>query len=117
MANIKSQKKRNRQNERRRERNKAVRTELKTRVKVAGTAAFIVVGVIDVEHGLGLIVTGLQRREAARVREIVGVDIDRRTRIKRCDFLCRDVHGCRVERVFVYRFCTGTSRKEDENAA
>ena len=39
MANIKSQKKRNRQNERRRERNKAVRTELKTRVKVANTAA------------------------------------------------------------------------------
>ena len=38
MANIKSQKKRNRQNERRHERNKAVRTELKTRVKVAGTA-------------------------------------------------------------------------------
>ena len=33
MANIKSQKKRNRQNERRHERNKAVRTELKTRVK------------------------------------------------------------------------------------
>jgi len=39
VANIKSQKKRNRQNERRRERNKAVRTELKTRVKVANTAA------------------------------------------------------------------------------
>jgi small subunit ribosomal protein S20 len=38
MANIKSQKKRNRQNERRHERNKAVRTELKTRVKVATTA-------------------------------------------------------------------------------
>jgi small subunit ribosomal protein S20 len=38
VANIKSQKKRNRQNERRRERNKAVRTELKTRVKVASTA-------------------------------------------------------------------------------
>jgi small subunit ribosomal protein S20 len=38
VANIKSQKKRNRQNERRRERNKAVRTELKTRVKVANTA-------------------------------------------------------------------------------
>ena len=38
MANIRSQKKRNRQNERRRERNKAVRTELKTRVKVANTA-------------------------------------------------------------------------------
>ena len=33
MANIKSQIKRNRQNERRRVRNKAVRSELKTRVK------------------------------------------------------------------------------------
>jgi small subunit ribosomal protein S20 len=39
VANIKSQKKRNRQNERRRERNKAVRTELKSRVKVANSAA------------------------------------------------------------------------------
>ena len=38
MANIKSQKKRNRQNERRRDRNKAVRSELKTRVKLASTA-------------------------------------------------------------------------------
>ena len=38
MANIKSQKKRNLQNERRRERNKAVRSELKTRVKLAGAA-------------------------------------------------------------------------------
>ena len=38
MANIKSQKKRNRQNERRHDRNKAVRTELKTRVKVANAA-------------------------------------------------------------------------------
>jgi small subunit ribosomal protein S20 len=38
VANIKSQKKRNRQNERRHERNKAVRTELKTRIKVANTA-------------------------------------------------------------------------------
>jgi small subunit ribosomal protein S20 len=35
MANIKSQKKRNRQNEVRRQRNKAVRSELKTRVKRA----------------------------------------------------------------------------------
>ena len=35
MANIQSQKKRNRQNEKRRVRNKAVRSELKTRVKVA----------------------------------------------------------------------------------
>ena len=38
MANIKSQKKRNRQNERRRDRNKAVRSELKTRVKLAAAA-------------------------------------------------------------------------------
>jgi len=38
MANIKSQKKRNKQNERRRDRNKAVRSELKTRVKLASTA-------------------------------------------------------------------------------
>jgi small subunit ribosomal protein S20 len=38
MANIKSQKKRNRQNEKRRLRNKAVRSELKTRVKRARDA-------------------------------------------------------------------------------
>jgi small subunit ribosomal protein S20 len=38
MANIKSQKKRNKQNERRHERNKAVRSEVKTRVKRAGEA-------------------------------------------------------------------------------
>jgi small subunit ribosomal protein S20 len=38
MANIQSQKKRNRQNEKRRLRNKAVRSELKTRTKVATTA-------------------------------------------------------------------------------
>ncbi len=39
MANIKSQIKRNRQNERRRVRNKAVRSELKTRTKRAVDAA------------------------------------------------------------------------------
>jgi small subunit ribosomal protein S20 len=38
VANIKSQKKRNRQNEVRHERNKAVRSELKTRIKVASKA-------------------------------------------------------------------------------
>jgi small subunit ribosomal protein S20 len=38
MANIKSQKKRNRQNEKRRLRNKAVRSELKTRTKGARDA-------------------------------------------------------------------------------
>ncbi len=37
MANIKSQKKRNLTNAKRAERNKAVRSELKTRVKVATT--------------------------------------------------------------------------------
>ena len=39
MANIASQKKRNRQNEKRRLRNKGVRSEIKTRVKSAVTAA------------------------------------------------------------------------------
>jgi len=39
MANIRSQIKRNRQNETRRVRNKGVRSELKTRVKTAVTAA------------------------------------------------------------------------------
>lgn len=39
MANIRSQIKRNRQNEKRRLRNKAVRSELKTRVKTAVAAA------------------------------------------------------------------------------
>jgi small subunit ribosomal protein S20 len=38
MANIKSQIKRNRQNARRHERNKAVKSELKTRIKRAGDA-------------------------------------------------------------------------------
>jgi small subunit ribosomal protein S20 len=38
MANIKSQMKRNRTNERRRQRNQAVRSELKTRVKAAREA-------------------------------------------------------------------------------
>ncbi|MDZ7731762.1 MAG: 30S ribosomal protein S20 [Acidimicrobiia bacterium] len=39
MANIRSQVKRNRQNEKRRERNMAVRSEMKTRTKRALTAA------------------------------------------------------------------------------
>ncbi len=39
MANIKSQIKRNRQNERRRLRNRAVRSELRTRIKAAEHAA------------------------------------------------------------------------------
>jgi len=39
MANIKSQKKRNRQNEIRRGRNKSIRSDLKTSIKKAETAA------------------------------------------------------------------------------
>jgi small subunit ribosomal protein S20 len=39
MANIKSQIKRNRQNDRRNERNRAIRSEMKTRAKLAITAA------------------------------------------------------------------------------
>ena len=39
MANIKSQIKRNKQNEKRRVRNKAVRSEIKTRIRAAVTAA------------------------------------------------------------------------------
>jgi small subunit ribosomal protein S20 len=50
MANIKSQKKRNKQNERRHERNKAVRSELKTRVKRAGEG--IAQGAEDVDERL-----------------------------------------------------------------
>lgn len=48
MANIKSQIKRNRQNEKRRLRNKAVRSELKTRQKTAVAAAHN--GADDVEE-------------------------------------------------------------------
>ncbi len=47
MANIQSQKKRNRQNEKRRIRNKDVRTELKTRIKSAQQAAASGEGVDD----------------------------------------------------------------------
>ena len=50
MANIKSQIKRNKQNEKRHERNKAVRSELKTRVRNAVTAAET--GADDVEAKL-----------------------------------------------------------------
>ena len=52
MANIKSQKKRNIQNEKRRVRNLAVRSELKTRVKGATTAAET--GADDAAHRLVL---------------------------------------------------------------
>jgi small subunit ribosomal protein S20 len=56
MANIKSQKKRNLTNERRRLRNKAVRSELKTRVKAARSA------VEDGADGSDALVQTAQRR-------------------------------------------------------
>ena len=56
MANIQSQKKRNRQNEKRRVRNKGVRSELKTRVKVANKA------VADGDEGAADAVKAAQKR-------------------------------------------------------
>ena len=56
MANIQSQKKRNRQNEKRRVRNKGVRSELKTRVKVAVQA------VADGDAGTAEAVKAAQKR-------------------------------------------------------
>jgi small subunit ribosomal protein S20 len=56
MANIPSQKKRNRQNEKRRVRNKGVRSELKTRVKAAAQA------VTDGDAGASELVRGAQKR-------------------------------------------------------
>jgi small subunit ribosomal protein S20 len=56
MANIKSQKKRNIQNEKRRVRNKGVRSELKTRVKVAQQ------GIADGADDAGELVRVAQKR-------------------------------------------------------
>ncbi|MDP9333302.1 MAG: 30S ribosomal protein S20 [Actinomycetota bacterium] len=56
MANIPSQKKRNRQNEKRRVRNKGVRSELKTRVKAAAQA------ITDGDAGASELVRGAQKR-------------------------------------------------------
>ena len=56
MANIQSQKKRNRQNEKRRVRNKGVRSELKTRVKAAAEA------VTNGDDGVVEIVKAAQKR-------------------------------------------------------
>jgi small subunit ribosomal protein S20 len=56
MANIQSQKKRNRQNEKRRVRNKAVRSELKTRVKAASEA------VTNGDANAAEVVTAAQKR-------------------------------------------------------
>jgi small subunit ribosomal protein S20 len=56
MANIQSQKKRNRQNEKRRIRNKGVRSELKTRIKGA-TAA-----IVSSDDNVTELVQGAQKR-------------------------------------------------------
>lgn len=62
MANIRSQIKRNRQNEKRRLRNKAVRSELKTRVKAAVVAADA--GASDADEALRLAVKRLDKAAA-----------------------------------------------------
>ena len=59
MANIKSQMKRNRQNEVRRLRNKTVRSEVKTRVKSAGRAAET--GAADSDAALRLAIKRLDK--------------------------------------------------------
>ena len=66
MANIKSQIKRNRQNERRRQRNKAVRSELATRTKHAVEAAEA--GAEDAEEKLRLAV---KRIDAAASKGVI----------------------------------------------
>jgi small subunit ribosomal protein S20 len=63
VANIKSQIKRNRQNEERRVRNKAVRSELKTRTKSAVTA----VGTEDEEAALRLAIKRIDKSASAGV--------------------------------------------------
>jgi small subunit ribosomal protein S20 len=62
MANIRSQFKRNRQNEKRRLRNKAVRSELKTRIKTAVTTAES--GAENSEEALRLAVKKLDKAAA-----------------------------------------------------
>jgi small subunit ribosomal protein S20 len=62
MANIRSQIKRNRQNEKRRLRNKAVRSELKTRIKTAVTTAES--GAENSEEALRLAVKKLDKAAA-----------------------------------------------------
>jgi small subunit ribosomal protein S20 len=66
MANIKSQKKRNLQNARRHERNKAVRSELKTRIKNADRVA--VEGVEDTDASVRRAVKAL---DAAAAKGII----------------------------------------------
>ena len=76
MANIKSQIKRNKQNEKRRLRNKAVRSELRTRVKSAeaavgtdnaATAANVALSKIDRAAGRGVIHKNAAARKKSRL--------------------------------------------------
>ena len=64
MANIKSQIKRNRTNEERRVRNKAVRSELKTRRKVALAGA-------GSEQGVALLSLALKRIDMAAAKRVI----------------------------------------------
>jgi small subunit ribosomal protein S20 len=66
MANIKSQIKRNKQNEVRRERNKAVRSELKTRTKNAVAAANI-----DAEDAAEQLRLAVKRIDKAAAKGII----------------------------------------------
>jgi small subunit ribosomal protein S20 len=64
MANIKSQIKRNRQNEKARARNKAVRSELKTTTKAAVTA----IGTDDMDEAL---VSAIRRIDSAAQKGVI----------------------------------------------
>jgi small subunit ribosomal protein S20 len=66
VANIKSQIKRNRQNEKRHERNKAVRSEIKTRLRNADTA--IAAGADDVETKVQ---AAVQRLDSAASKGVI----------------------------------------------
>ena len=66
MANIKSQIKRNRQNEKRRLRNKAARSEIKTRVKSAVQA-----GEQGAEHSADALHTAVKRIDKAAAKGII----------------------------------------------
>ena len=80
MANIKSQIKRNRQNEARRLRNKAVRSELKTRVKTAVRAVES-----GAEDGADVLRTAIKRLDKAAQKGIIHKNqaANRKSRIMR----------------------------------
>ena len=69
MANIKSQIKRNRQNEVRRVRNRAVRTELKTRIKNAAEAAAAAMRRIDRACDSGVLHPNTAARRKSRLQK------------------------------------------------